>query len=77
MINIFQGCPYFTGRQHAGEDIADVLKQRDRESRPAIQMCDPQRRQGTDRQSFLIKAASSSGGLLFGTIRSEHAQKVD
>jgi hypothetical protein len=31
---------YFTGRQHAGENIADVLKQRARESSPAIQMCD-------------------------------------
>jgi transposase len=31
---------YFTGRQHAGENIADVLKQRARESGPAIQMCD-------------------------------------
>jgi transposase len=31
---------YFTGRQHAGENIADVLKQRAEESRPLIQMCD-------------------------------------
>ncbi|MBV9505478.1 MAG: hypothetical protein JO323_10815 [Acidobacteriia bacterium] len=31
---------YFTGRQHAGENIADVLKQRARESGTAIQMCD-------------------------------------
>jgi transposase len=31
---------YFTGRQHAGENIADVLLQRARESGPAIQMCD-------------------------------------
>ena len=31
---------YFTGRQHAGENIADVLKQRSRESGPAIHMCD-------------------------------------
>jgi transposase len=31
---------YFTGRQHAGENIADVLKQRTAESGPAIQMCD-------------------------------------
>jgi transposase len=31
---------YFTGRQHAGENIADVLKQRWAESGPAIQMCD-------------------------------------
>lgn len=31
---------YFTGRQHAGENIADVLKQRTAESGPVIQMCD-------------------------------------
>ena len=31
---------YFTGRQHAGENMADVLKQRSRELGPAIQMCD-------------------------------------
>jgi transposase len=31
---------YFTGRQHAGENIADVLKHPARESGPANQMCD-------------------------------------
>jgi transposase len=31
---------YFTGRQHAGENIADVLKQRAKQSGPPIQMCD-------------------------------------
>ena len=31
---------YFTGRQHAGENIADVLKQRAKQSDPPIQMCD-------------------------------------
>src|ERR1043166_6256928 len=31
---------YFTGRQHAGENIADVLKQRAAEAGAAIQMCD-------------------------------------
>jgi hypothetical protein len=31
---------YFTGRQHAGENIAELLKQRSVESGPAIQMCD-------------------------------------
>ena len=31
---------YFTGRQHAGENIADVLKQRAQQSGPPIQMCD-------------------------------------
>ena len=31
---------YFTGRQHAGENLADVLKQRVTELRPPIQMSD-------------------------------------
>jgi transposase len=31
---------YFTGRQHAGENLADVLKQRPRHLSPPIQMCD-------------------------------------
>jgi len=31
---------YFTGRQHAGENIADVLQQRAQHAGPAIQMCD-------------------------------------
>jgi hypothetical protein len=31
---------YFTGQQHAGENLADVLRQRDAELRTPIQMCD-------------------------------------
>ena len=31
---------FFTGRQHAGENLADVLKQRAAELAPPIQMCD-------------------------------------
>src|SRR5262245_4354826 len=31
---------YFTGRQHAGENIADVLEQRAKDLSPVIQMCD-------------------------------------
>jgi hypothetical protein len=31
---------YFTGRQHPGENLADVLRQRARELGPPIQMCD-------------------------------------
>ncbi|HMF75012.1 MAG TPA: transposase [Bryobacteraceae bacterium] len=31
---------YFTGRQHAGENIAEVLKQRAQQASPPIQMCD-------------------------------------
>lgn len=31
---------YFTGRQHAGENLADVLAQRAAEMPPPIQMCD-------------------------------------
>jgi transposase len=31
---------FFTGRQHAGENIADVLRQRSAELPPPVQMCD-------------------------------------
>ena len=31
---------FFTGRQHAGENLADVLKRRSEELRAPIQMCD-------------------------------------
>ena len=31
---------YFTGSQHAGENLADVLQQRSRELPGSIQMCD-------------------------------------
>ena len=31
---------YFTGRQHAGENLADVLRARAAELRPPVQMCD-------------------------------------
>ncbi|HEY6303196.1 MAG TPA: transposase [Terriglobales bacterium] len=31
---------YFTGRQHAGENLADVLQQRAQHAGPPIQMCD-------------------------------------
>ena len=31
---------YFTGRQHAGENLADVLQQRAQHASPPIQMCD-------------------------------------
>src|ERR1022692_2185466 len=43
IVSIGQGWKialYFTGPKHAGENIADVLKQRAKQSGPPIQMCD-------------------------------------
>ncbi len=43
IVSTRQGQPialYFTGRQHAGENLADVLRERQAELRPPIQMCD-------------------------------------
>jgi len=43
IVSIGQGWKialYFTGRQHAGENLADVLQQRTMQSSPLIQMCD-------------------------------------
>ena len=43
IVGTSSGCRialFFTGRQHAGENLADVLAQRAKESGPPIQMCD-------------------------------------
>jgi len=43
LVWIVQGCRialYFTGCKHAGENLAEVLKQRSAELPPIIQMCD-------------------------------------
>ena len=43
IVSTGQGCKialYFTGRQHAGENLAEVLQQRARHLGPPIQMCD-------------------------------------
>jgi hypothetical protein len=47
---------YFTGRQHAGENIADVLKQRAMEAGPAIQMSDAS-------EKYLITHAEREGTI--------------
>ena len=44
---------FFTGRQHAGENLADVLKQRAAELPPPIQMCD----------ALVAKCAEASPGV--------------
>jgi transposase len=43
IVSIWQGrriALFFTGRQHAGENLADVLKRRAEQIQPPIQMCD-------------------------------------
>jgi transposase len=40
MIDLYKVALFFTGPKHAGENIAEVLKQRARELPPPIQMCD-------------------------------------
>jgi transposase len=43
IVSTFEGrkiAPYFTGWKHAGENLADVLKRRDRGLSPPVQMCD-------------------------------------
>jgi transposase len=43
VISILEGrqmAMFFTGRQHAGENLKDLLKKRESEIRPPIQMCD-------------------------------------
>jgi transposase len=43
IVSLFGGhriALFFTGRQHAGENLADLLRQREAELAPPIQMCD-------------------------------------
>ena len=43
IVSTFQGrkiALYFTGSKHAGENLADVLKRRNRGLSPPVQMCD-------------------------------------
>lgn len=43
VVSILEGrkaAVFFTGRKHAGENLADLLSKRNPESRPPIQMCD-------------------------------------
>jgi transposase len=43
IVSTFEGrkiALYFTGSKHAGENLADVLKRRDRGLSPLVQMCD-------------------------------------
>ena len=45
---------FFTGRQHAGENLADVLKRRDEELGPPIQMCDALSRNAPGSQEVIL-----------------------
>jgi len=45
---------FFTGRQHAGENLADVLKRRDQELGPPIQMCDALSRNAPGSQEVIL-----------------------
>ena len=61
---------YFTGRQHAGENIAEVLKQRARELPAPIQMCDALSR-NTPKGVEILLANCLAHYLDSGIIRSE------
>jgi hypothetical protein len=67
---------YFTGRQHAGENIAHVLKQRAKDLSPVIQMCDalsrnvPKLPGGVE----ILVANCLAHYLGFGVIQSECAE---
>ena len=52
---------YFTGWKHAGENLADVLKQRAAESAPLIQMCD-----ALSQEYAKAKGSGNPSGLLPG-----------
>jgi transposase len=52
---------YFTGWQHAGENLADLLRQRESERAPPIQMCDALSRNLSLEQETLLAHCLSHG----------------
>lgn len=73
IVSIWQGrriALFFTGRQHAGENLADVLKRRAEQIRAPIQMCDALSRNAP-------KAASGVKILLANCLAHGRRQFVD
>jgi transposase len=66
---------FLTGRQHAGENLADLLRQRAAELMPPIQMCDALSR-NTPASLQVILGNCLAHYLGSGVIRSECAQVV-
>jgi len=56
---------FFTGRQHAGENLGDVLRQRARELEPPIQMCDALSRNVPDELQTILANCLSHGRRYF------------
>jgi len=56
---------FFTGRRHAGENLADLLKQRQSESRPPIQMCDALSRNVPDEFKTILANCLAHGRRKF------------
>lgn len=56
---------FFTGRQHAGENLLDLLKQRSAERGPPIQMCDALSRNMPDKLRTIIAHCLAHGRRRF------------
>jgi hypothetical protein len=56
---------FFTGRQHAGENLGDVLRQRAQELKPPIQMCDALSRNIPDELQTILANCLSHGRRYF------------
>ena len=59
---------YFTGWQHAGENLADVLRQRSADLEPPIQMCDALSRNLTSEFKTILAHCLSHGRREFVTV---------
>jgi transposase len=59
---------YFTGWQHAGENLAEVLRQRDAERAPPIQMCDALSRNLTPELKTILAHCLSHGRREFVSV---------
>jgi hypothetical protein len=56
---------FFTGRKHAGENLADLLRKRNPESRPPIQMCDALSRNTPDAFKTIVANCLAHGRRQF------------
>ena len=68
VVSILEGrriALYFTGHQHAGENLASVLKQRAAELGPPIQMCDALSRNMPDELKTIVGNCLSHGRRYF------------
>ncbi len=67
---------FFTGRQHAGENLADVLAQRAKEMPPPIQMCDAHKVNTTGEFETILAHCTAHARRKFVEIAADFPEEV-